>query len=389
MQRILIVDDDKDLCFLLDRFMTRKGYDVCICYSGQQAIEELERTEPDLLISDLGLGDIDGITLLNKSKEMYPGLPVIIITGFSDIRVSATAMRQGAFDYVMKPLLPEQMLLTVQDALESRKRGIYAANYHFNEKEPKEYFFWGEGDTSKKLLRQVHLVAPTNHNLIICGEDGSGKHAIAHEVHKLSKRSHMPFVTINPEAIAAKNMSVALFGDANGEQTGILDEANGGTLLIADPSTLLPDIQEKFLYFMRQRAWTREGGGLHSEMDIRFVAASRKPLWDAVRSGELLEELYHRLNDFTISIPPLRERKDEIAELANHFLKLYNDSLGTQTKGITPEAMTLLKRYAWHDNVRELKNLVQKAALQCSGNNIGVECLPAEIKHAGTLVPED
>lgn len=389
MQRILIVDDDKDLCFLLNRFMTRKGYDVRICYSGEQAIGELEGSEPDLLISDLGLGDTDGITLLGKSKEMYPNLPVIIITGFSDIRLSATAMRQGAFDYVMKPLLPEQMLLTVQDALQSRKRGISTANYRFNEKELSEYYSWGNSEASRKLLRQVHLVAPTNHNVIIYGENGSGKHAIAHEIHKLSKRSHLPFVTMNPETIPARNMAAALFGVKGDETKSVLDEANTGTLFISDPAALPTDVQERLLFFMRQRAWMKEGSNKRTEMDIRFFAASRKPLWDAVRKGSLHEELYHRLNDFTISIPPLRERKEEIAELAEHFLKLNNDSRGTHTKGITPEALALLKGYAWHDNIRELKNLMQKAALQCSGNYIGVECLPSEIKHAGTLVPED
>ena len=370
--------------------MTRKGYDVRICYSGKQAIEELENGEPDLLISDLGLGDTDGITLLNQSKEIYPNLPVIIITGFSDIRLSATAMRQGAFDYVMKPLLPEQMLLTVQDALESRKRGsTVSKGYRLNEKDVKEYYFWGNGEASKKLLRQVHLVAPTNHNVIIYGENGSGKHTIANEIHKLSKRSHLPFVMMNAESIPAKNIAKALFGSVDSTEKGILEEANNGTLFIADPAALPIEVQERLLFFMRQRTWMREGENKRMEMDIRFFAASRKPLWDAVRKGLLHEELYHRLNDFTINIPSLRERKEEIPELADHFLKLNNDALGTHTKGLTPEASALLKGYAWHDNIRELKNLMQKAALQCSGNYIGVECLPSEIKYAGTLVSED
>ena len=392
MQRILIVDDDKDLCFLLNRFLTRKGYEVTVCYSGRQAIDTLSNTEPDLLISDLGLGDMDGIDLLAKSKELYPALPVIIITGFSDIKISATAMRMGAFDYVMKPLLPEQMLLIVQDALESRKRGVpgNAANYLFSEKEVKEYYYWNSDESSKKLFRQVHLVAPTNHNVIIYGESGSGKRSIAKEIHKFSKRSHQPFVMVNPGGIPAKNIAAILFGTISsiGEEKGIFDEANGGTLLITDPQLLPAEVQEKFLHYIRQRAWKREGGNDALEMDIRFVTSGRKLLWDATREGQLNEKLYHRLNDFTITIPPLRERKEEITGLVNHFLKMNNDSLGTHIKGITPEALVLLKEYAWEDNTRELKNLIQKAALQCSGNYIGVECLPFEITHAGTLVSE-
>jgi two-component system response regulator HydG len=268
MQKILIVDDDKDLCFLLSRFLTRKGYDVTVKYAGLEAIAHFEKTEPDLIISDLGLGDIDGITLLDRSKELYPNLPVIIITGFSDIKTSAIAMRQGAFDYVMKPLLPEQILLTAQEALESRKRGISnSVNYHFTDKAPKEYYFWGNSDASKKLFRLMHLVAPTDHNIIIYGEDGAGKRSIANEIHKLSKRSHMPFVLMNATGTNKKNIAALLFGTETSsedgsveEEKGILDQANGGTLFISDPQLLPRDVQLRLLEFLRQHCWVREGG---------------------------------------------------------------------------------------------------------------------------------
>lgn len=391
MQRLLIVDDDKDLCFLLNRFLARKGYDITVAYNGLQAIEYLEANEPDLLISDLGLGDIDGITLLNKAKELYHNLPVIIITGFSDIKTSAIAMRQGAFDYVMKPLLPEQMLLTVQEALESRKRGASNISaYHFNDKEIKEYYSWGNSDASRKLFRQVHLVAPTQHNVIIYGEDGSGKRSVAHEIHKLSKRSHLPFVLINPGSIPVRSMAPILFGAHTGvgEEKGLLDQANYGTLLITDPQLLPQDIQQRLLAAMRRRAWIRQGGSREIEMDIRFFTSGSTLLWDATRTGELNEELYHRLNEFTVTITPLRERSSEIPDLVNHFLKMNNDALNTNIKGIAPEALSVLKTYAWPDNIRELKNFIQKAALQCSGNYIDVDCLPVEITDS-TLVPGD
>ncbi|NCI45908.1 sigma-54-dependent transcriptional regulator [Sediminibacterium soli] len=395
MQRILIVDDDRDLCFLLNRFLMRKGYQVTVIYSGTEAMQHLVENEPDLLISDLGLGDIDGITLLNKAKELYPNLPVIIITGFSDIKLSALAMRQGAFDYVMKPLLPEQMLLSVQDALESRKRGAAAPGGYFDEKDTREYYFWGSSDASRKLIRQVHLVAPTNHNLIIYGEDGTGKRALAHEIHKLSKRSHLPFVMLNAASVPAKHTSVYLFGrlaETGGvmqEEEGLLDQVNGGTLYIANPQELPIEIQQKLLQCIRKREWTREGSDQQIEMDIRFFASSNTLLWEAARKAVLLEELYHRFNEFTIHIPPLRERKEDIQELANHFLKMNNDALGTNSKGLTPEATAVLGQYTWHDNIRELKNFIQKASLQCSGHYIGIECLPAEISRAGSLLQED
>ncbi|MBV9986928.1 MAG: sigma-54-dependent Fis family transcriptional regulator [Chitinophagaceae bacterium] len=389
MQKILIVDDDKDLCFLLNRFLARKGYDITVAYSGAQANGYLDSAEPDLLITDLDLGDSDGISVLNRAKELYPNLPVIIITGFSDIKTSALAMKQGAFDYVMKPLLPEQMLLTVQDALDSRKRGTSnaASGFQYTEKEIKEYYYWGNSELSKKLFRQVHLVAPTEHNVIIYGEDGSGKRSIAHEIHKLSKRSHLPFVLMNPTAIPRKNMAAAIFGSAgDSDQKGILDQANGGTILITDPQAIPMEIQLQLLQALRQRRWTREGGGPATDLDIRIFVSGNMQLWDATRQGELNQELYHRLNEFSITIPPLRERKEEIPDLVNHFLKINKDSLGTNVKGVSPEALAALKNYKWYDNIRELKNFIQKAALQCNGNYIGADCLPAEISQTDSVV---
>lgn len=397
MQKILIVDDDKDLCFLLNRFLTRKGYEINVAYSGLRAIDYLEETEPDLVITDLGLGDIDGITLLKKAKELYQNLPVIIITGFADIKTSAIAMQQGAFDYVMKPLLPEQILITVLEALESKKRRLASpSNYHFNEKAPKEYYFWGKTEASKKIFRLMHLVAPTNHNIIIYGEGGVGKRSIAHEIHKLSKRAHMPFVLVNTTTLTKKNAAIYFFGsesvNENGimeEEKGILDEANGGSLFISEPQLLPKEVQERLLRFLRQRAWVREGGSKDIEMDIRVFISGNTLLWDATRNGELVEALYHRLNDFNMTIAPLRERNAEIADLVNHFVKMNNESLGTNIKGITPEAVVVLKNHSWPDNVRELKNIIKKAALQCSGNYIGTECLPVEISRVDKVVHDD
>lgn len=398
MQRIVLVDDDRDLCFLLNRFLARKGYDITVIHTGLDAITFLEDNEPDLLISDLALGDINGITLLEKAKELYQHLPVIIITGFSDIRTSAIAMRQGAYDYVMKPLLPEQMLLSVQEALESRKRGMPAGNAvsgYYDHKETGEYYFWGSSEASRRLIRQAHLVAPANHNLVIYGEHGTGKRSLAYEIHRLSKRSQQPFVVLQASSVAARNIDAYLFGritEKDGEcmeEKGLLDEANGGTLYIANPQALPLAVQQKLLKSIRKRAFTREGGDKEKEMDIRIFVSGTILLWEEVRQGLLEEGLYHRLNEFTIHLLPLRERKEDIQELAMHFLKLNNEALGADIKGFTPDAMEALKRHTWHDNIRELRNFIKKASLQCSGNYIGIECLPFEISQAGSLVQEE
>ena len=392
MQKILIVDDDRDLCFLLDRFLSRNGLAVSVCYTGQQAFEYLSNSEPDVIISDLELGDINGIAILAKVKELYCNLPVIIITAHADIKTSALALKQGAFDYVMKPLLPEQLLLTLQQALETKKRGSgTTANYHFDDNDLKEYYFWGDNEESKKLVGQVHLVAPTNLSLIIYGESGVGKRSLAQEIHKLSKRNHLPFVAMNAAGFVKTNIASAIFGcesheaDRNDEM-GILDQVNGGTLFIADPEHLPKEIQEKLLNSLQQRAWVREGNGKKINMDIRLLISSHTPLWEATRTNDFSELLYHRLNQFNITMTPLRARKQEIPSLSKHFLMMNNENLGTFVKGITPEAMDALQRHDWFDNVRELKSTIQKAALQCQGNSIGIECLPAEIAHTERLV---
>ena len=392
MQKVLIVDDDRDLCFLLDRFLSRNGLAVSVCYTGQEALEYLVNSEPDVIISDLELGDINGIAILAKVKELYRNLPVIIITAHADIKTSALALKQGAFDYVMKPLLPEQLLLTLQQALETKKRGSGStANYHFDANDLKEYYFWGDNEESRKLVGQVHLVAPTNLSLIIYGESGVGKRSLAQEIHKLSKRNHLPFVGMNAAGLGKTNIASAIFGyESNKSDTdsekGILDQVNGGTLFIADPEHLPKEVQEKLLKALCQRAWVREGTGKKINMDIRVVLSSHTHLWDATRTNNFSEPLYHRLNEFHITMAPLRARKQEIPSLSNHFLMMNNENLGTLVRGITPDAMDALQSHDWFDNVRELKSTIQKAALQCQGNFIGMECLPAEIANTGRLV---
>jgi two-component system response regulator HydG len=387
MQKILVIDDDKDLCFLLNQFLIRKGYEVAVNYSGSEALAYLQTAKPDLVICDLRLEDIDGITLLGKIKQRYADLPVIIITGHADIKTSALALKQGAFDYVVKPLVTEQILLTIHEALSNKKEGqTSSANIQMADKQAGEYFFWGNTDSYKILSKQVQLVGPTDHSVIIYGEDGTGKRSVANEIHKKSKRSQMPFVVIKAGALQKENALEEVFGSEMENETGsreiskgILEQANGGTIFIVEAQSLPLNVQENLLQVMRRKKMRRTGGTKEINLDIRVIISSNNILWSATRNGKFREDLYHKLNDFNIVIAPLRQRKEDIQALADHFLKLYNEVFNKTIKGFTTDAYAVLKNYPWHDNIRELKSVIKKAVLLSKNTCIGIETLPGEL----------
>lgn len=397
MQKILVIDDDRDLCFLLNQFLSRKGYEVTVIYSGENALQYLETSKPELVLCDLRLEDIDGITLLGKVKEKYPDLPFIIITGHSDIKTSALALKQGAFDYVVKPIVTEQILLTINEAMNSRKAGqTSSANIRISDKQEGDYFFWGETESFRILAKQIQLVAPTDHSIIIYGEDGTGKKSIANEIHKKSKRSQMPFMVVKAGALSKENPLAEVFGsevtNAAGEKEvrkGILEKVNGGTLFIAEAQLLPMGVQEALLQVLRRKKTRRVDGGKEINFDVRVIISSNNLLWSATRNGKFREDLYHKLNDFNIVIAPLRQRKEDIPVLADHFLKTYSESLGKNIKGFSADAASALRRYQWYDNIRELKNVIRKAVLLSENGIVGVESLPDEIVKDGDGEPVD
>jgi two-component system response regulator HydG len=399
MQKILVIDDDRDLCFLLNQFLSRKGYEVTVIYSGEEALAYLENTKPDLIICDLRLEKVDGLTLLGKVKEKYTDLPVIIITGHSDIKTSALAIKQGAFDYVVKPLATEQILFTIHEALNNKKDGqTSSTKIQVADKQAGEFFFWGNTESFKILHKQVQLVAPTDHSVILYGEDGTGKRSIAGEIHKKSKRSQLPFVTMKAGALSKENAVEEVFGTESfsdsGEREikkGILEQANGGTLFIAEAQLLPLAVQEILLQVIRRKKMRRAGGSREINLDVRIIISSNNLLWSATRNGQFREDLYHKLNDFNIVIAPLRQRKEDVPAFADHFLKLYTETFHKNTKGFAPETYTVIKNYAWHDNIRELKNVIKKAVLLNKEPYIGMADLPGEIiypeKIAGGVYP--
>ncbi len=411
MQTILIIDDDRDMCLLLKRFLTRHGYEVLEAYNGKKSLELLETIEPSLVMCDFRLEDMEGNVLLGKIKEKYPHLPVIIITGYSDIKIAVEVMKMGAYDYITKPLFPDEILVTIKQALETAsKDGDHIVPQKSSsvvdqradvatgskEKGPVitvsgEYIF-GDTPVFKQILQQIDLVAPTGYTVIIHGESGSGKEAIAQEIHKRSKRKGKPFVAIDCGALSKELAGSELFGHEKGSFTGALNQktgsfelANTGTIFLDEVANLSYDIQVSLLRVVQERKMRRVGGIKDIELDVRIIIASNERLWDAVRRGKFREDLYHRFNEFSIDVPPLRQRPDDVMLFANHFLHQTNMELGKNIRRFSHEVESIFRSYVWYGNLRELKNVIKRATLLSDGDEIESTSLPFEISHFSKL----
>ncbi len=402
MSTILVIDDDVDLCMLLKRYLNKNGFDVIVAHNGKKALEVLESTEPNLVLCDFRLEVLNGKEMLIKIKEIYPLMPVIIITGYSDIKIAVDVMKLGAYDYITKPLLPDEILLTIKTALKKAAEKIGPGTSLIRSIEvPSDgvttkistgiiiksgQYIFSDSPEFISILQQIDLVAPTNYSILIYGESGSGKEAIALEIHKRSKRKKMPFVAIDCGAISKELAGSELFGHEKGSFTGALNQkvgsfeiANGGTIFLDEVANLSYDVQIALLRVVQERKMRRIGGVKDIDLDVRIIIASNERLLDSARKGKFREDLYHRFNEFSIEVPPLRNRKFDLMIFAKHFLNETNEELDKHIKGFSPEVEVIFKNYDWPGNLRELKNVVKRATLLCDTSFIQPTVLPFEI----------
>src|SRR5215204_6337946 len=406
MQKILVIDDDRDMCLLLKRFLTKHGFEVLEANTAKKATELLETIEFDLVLCDFRLDNTDGKTMLIKIKEKFPHLPVIIITGYSDIKIAVEVMKLGAYDYITKPLFPDEIILTIRKALEKNAKAE-SINNTLEAAAPEEHkidkqhndkvtisgqYIFGDSIAFKQILQQIELVGPTNYSVIIYGESGSGKEAIAQEIHKKSKRKSKPFVAIDCGALSKELAGSELFGHEKGSFTGALNQkvgsfelANGGTIFLDEIANLSYDIQVSLLRVVQERKMRRVGGVKDIDLDVRIIIASNERLWDAVRKGKFREDLYHRFNEFSIDVPPLRQRPDDVMLFANHFLHQTNTELGKNIKRFSTEVENIFRSYVWYGNLRELRNVIKRATLLTDTEEIEASSLPFEISHFNKL----
>jgi two-component system response regulator HydG len=388
---ILVIDDDQDICHLLSRFLTKSGYTVATANRGSVAKEMLTARHFDLVLCDHRLPDTDALKMLQHIRSTSPGTEVIIITGYSEVRTAVELMRLGAFDYIGKPLYPDELLMRVQDAIGAKdKPGDAAKGAAVQVMTARQgggaVFVEGTGASSRSIAKHITLVAPTDMSVLITGETGTGKEYVAKRIHQQSKRTGGPFVALDCGALPKEIAGSELFGHTKGSFTGAVndrvgsfEQANGGTLFLDEIGNLTYENQLKLLRVLQERKIRRIGGTKDIDVDVRILVATNEDLGKAVAEGRFREDLLHRIQEFIIHLLPLRERREDIPLFARHFVELANARLGRQVTGFEDAAMKHLVDHAWTGNLRELGNVVKRAVLLSTGPLINTECLPAVV----------
>ncbi len=378
MEKILIVEDKTSLKNLLKEVLEKKGYEVKCALNGNEAINLIEREFFNLIITDYKLPEKNGIEVLKFSKEKEPDLPVIIITAYGTIELAVEAMKEGAEDFLLKPIDPEHLLLIVKKVLE--KQNLLKENILLKEKS--SIFFpipeiIGSSPIMQKIYENIKKVAPTDATVLLLGESGTGKELFARAIHSLSKREKGPFVAINCAAIPETLIENELFGHEKGSFTGAYSRqlgkfelADGGTIFLDEIGELSKDMQSKVLRVLQEKSFERIGGNTTIKVDVRILSASNQDLKKAVEEGRFREDLFYRLNIFPITLPPLRQRVSDIPLLVEHFLNKYSREFGKKKPKIHPNALEKLLSYPWPGNVRELENCIERALILSTRDTI-------------------
>jgi two-component system response regulator HydG len=386
MEKILIIDDNVDTCELLNAFLARKNYEVATATSGGEGLKKIEKGEYDLVLCDFRLPDYDGLSMIEQIKSISPQTKIVIITGYSDVGLAVKSIKKGAFEYVTKPIIPDEILLTISNALSAKISKAKTQESKSAQPLVNEEFVKGNGENAKQINKLTKLVSPTNMTVMVIGESGTGKEVTAKSIHRQSKRGRHPFVSLDCGALPNELASSELFGYKKGAFTGALNDkkgvfelANKGTLFLDEIGNLNYENQVKLLRVLQERKIKPLGGEKEKKVDVRIVVASNEDLKIKASRGEFREDLYFRLNEFRIDLYPLRERKSDIKEFVEFFLNKANRELGKTVKGVSKEVSTILKDYPFPGNIRELQNIIKRAVLICQGDYLEKEHLPAEI----------
>jgi DNA-binding NtrC family response regulator len=371
MRSVLIVEDNKETQRLISNLLKDNKYKTYLVSDGNEVINKFNQCKPDIVLLDIALPGLDGISILKQLKKIDEDIIVIMISGLSGVRNVVTSIKFGAYDYLKKPFDTEELLIIIEKSLEKRKltREVKTLRKRLNLQDKKEMVM-GNSPMILRILQQVELVAPTNMSVIIQGESGTGKEVIARKIHKKSLRKNKPFIAIDCGAIPDTLIESEMFGYEKGAFTGAFTsklgkfvEANGGTLLL-DEITNLPILgQAKLLRVLEEKHINPIGGKVPIPVDVRIIATSNLDLEEEVNKGNFRNDLFHRLNEFQIILPRLSERKEDIPILAKKFLNETEKELKKKIKGFTAESMLLLLNYSWPGNVREMKHVIKRAVL--------------------------
>ena len=382
--KIIVVDDEAIVRESLRDWLSDCGYQIFTAENGHQALEIIERERLSIVITDLVMPEMDGIELMKRAKDIIPNIEVIIITAYGSITTAIAAMKEGAYDYIEKPFCPERAELLVQKLVEHQ--GLIEENISLHQKLEERYRFENiiaKSPKMQQVIEVIKIVAKSNATVLIVGDSGTGKELVARAIHAQSHRRGKPFIAVSCAALPESLLESELFGHEKGSFTGAYAQkkgkfeiANRGTLFLDEIGEMSANIQVHLLRVLEEKEFTRVGGNELIKVDVRVVSATNKDIRKAVASGQFREDVYYRLNVVTIELPPLRERKEDIPLLAQHFLKKFAMENQKEIAGFSPDVTDFLLKYEWPGNVRELENAIERAVILAQNSNIEVTDLP-------------
>ena len=382
MLSILIVEDDITFSLMLTTWLGKKGFVVISSSSVSDAKRRLGEEAFDLVISDLRLPDSDGIDLLKWLKNTHPSLPLIMMTSYAEIQTAVQAMKLGAADYIAKPLNPDELLGKIKELVRVEEKAPARAPVP----SAPDLYIEGQSQAARQLYEHVRLVAPTDMSVLVTGASGTGKEYIARRIHEQSNRSKAPFVAVDCGAIPKELSASEFFGHVKGSFTGAIENktgafvaAQGGTIFLDEIGNLTYEVQVQLLRALQERKVKPIGSNQEIAINVRLISATNENLRQAIEKGDFREDLYHRINEFTIRIPDLKERKEDLLLFANHFLDLANSELQKDIIGFDNDTMQLFQSYSWPGNLRQMKNVIKYATLLATGRYITRKELPEEL----------
>ena len=386
--RLLIVDDETDSRDALAELADRWGYEVQTASDGTEALRRAIEWHPDVILTDLVMPNMDGLWLLRALRAELPDCPVVLLTGRGTVQTAVQAIKEGAYDFIEKPLEISRLRVVLDRALEKKEtmREVQLLRRRLAALAPGTDMI-GSGPAMQRVFELVKKVAPANASVVIAGESGTGKEVVARAIHSLSQRKDKPFVALNCGAIPPTLIESELFGYERGAFTGAdqrrlgnFELAHGGTLFLDEVGELPIEMQGKFLRVLEERKVRRLGGKSEVEVDVRVLCATNRDLKEEIKRGRFREDLYFRLHVFTIQLPALKERREDVPLLVQHFIEKFNGETGKHVQGMTPGAMNVLQGYAWPGNIRELRNTVERAMILTDGDVIDEEHLPPDMR---------
>jgi DNA-binding NtrC family response regulator len=384
-ENILVVDDEVSNRRILEQMLARAGYAVETASDGSEALKKLDSCPPDLIVLDYMMPNMSGVDMLTELRKREDDTPVIMVTAYGTVERAVEAMQAGAYDFITRPFKPEHIILVVQKALERRrlKRGVEILS---NEISERYRLIVGASVKMKQAVELARKAAVSNATILLLGESGTGKEIFARSIHNWSERKEHAFIAINSVGLSKELLESELFGHEQGAFTGAqhrkkgkVELAQGGTIFFDEIGDISPELQAKLLRFLQEREFERVGGVTPIAVDVRVIAATNRDLERSVREGLFREDLYHRLNVVAIKLPPLRERKEDVSILIDHFLQKNAAAIGKTVTGITDEARERLVAYSWPGNVREVANVLERAVVLSSGPSITLRNLPGRI----------